>query len=106
MNIDVSPFAGFLVATCTGLILSLATLLVARRSGLAQVTTSLVDVLQDNVGALSLRVTQLEDEVNRERQQRITLEIEVRRLRDALSDVTAENVELRRKGGLEPRAAS
>ncbi len=96
---DLSPFWGFLVAVTVGLALSVATLFVARRSGLAQVTTSLVDVLQDNVAALTLRVSQLEDEVSRERQQRIALEIENRRLRDTTADLAAEVAELRRKLG-------
>lgn len=97
------PYLGFLLATFVGLGLSVVTLFVARRSGLATVTTSLVDVLQDNVGALTLRVTQLEDEVGRERQQRVGLEVEVRRLRDTISELAAENTELRRRAGMEPR---
>ena len=94
---DLTPFASLLAATTIGFGLSVVTLFVARRAGLAPVQASLIDTLQDNAAALTQRVSQLEAEVHRERTDRTALEVEVRRLRDALVDLAAENAELRRR---------
>lgn len=94
---DLTSFGSLLAATTIGFGLSLATLVIARRSGMAPVQASLIDTLQDNAAALTQRVAQLEAEVHRERTDREGLEVEVRRLRDALADLAAENAELRRR---------
>lgn len=94
---DLQPFGSLLAATTIGFGLSVVTLFVARRSGLAPVQASLIDTLQDNAAALTQRVSQLEAEVHRERTDREGLEVEVRRLRDALADLASENAELRRR---------
>jgi chromosome segregation ATPase len=95
--VDLTSFGSLLAATTIGFGLSLATLVIARRSGMAPVQASLIDTLQDNAAALTQRVAQLEAEVHRERTDREGLEVEVRRLRDALADLAAENAELRRR---------
>lgn len=94
---DFQPFAALLAATIIGFGMSVLTLVMARRAGLAPVQASLVDTLQDNAAALTQRVSQLEAEVRRERTDREGLEIEVRRLRDALADLAVENADLRRR---------
>ena len=99
MTLDFGPFAAFLLATSIGLGLAVASLLLARRAGLAPVQAALIDTLQDNATALTTRVEQLEGEVGRERQQRVLLEQTVKRLRDTVSDLAAENAELKRKLG-------
>ena len=93
---DLTPFASLFVATAIGFGLSLATFAVARRSGLAPVQASLIDTLQDNAAALTQRVSQLEAEVHLERTTREGLQVEVRRLREALADLAEENAILRR----------
>ena len=93
---DLTPFGSFLLATVIGFGLSVVTLFVARRSGLAPVQTSLIATLQDNTAALTQRVSQLEAEVHLERTTREGLQVEVRRLREALADLAEENAILRR----------
>jgi septal ring factor EnvC (AmiA/AmiB activator) len=94
---DLAPFVSFFLATVIGLGISIATFLVARGSGLLPIQQELVDVLKDNTAALSLRVAQLEEEVQRLHAQRISLEEQLSRLRTAISDLASENAELRRQ---------
>lgn len=103
---DLTPFAAFIVATTIGLGLSLATFIVARKSGLSPVQDELIGTLKDNSSALTLRVAQLEEEVSRERARRIELEMTLTRLRDAVADLVAENADLRRRLKLPPRVGA
>ena len=97
---DIGPYAAFIFATTVGLGLSVATYFIARKAGLAPIQAQLIDTLQDNATALTTRVTQLETEVHRERTDRLALQAEVIRLRDALADLAAENADLRKKLGM------
>lgn len=100
---DFGPFIAFIFATTVGLGLSIATFFVARKAGLAPYQAQLIDTLQDNASALAERVQHLETEISRERADRIALQQEVTRLRDALADLATENAELRKKLGMAPR---
>ena len=92
-----SQVAAFLIATTAGLTLSVVSFFVARRSGLSPVQGTLVSTLQDTTEALKLRVEQLETEVSGLRKERESLAETVKKLREAVSDLAAENVELRRQ---------
>lgn len=100
---DVGPYLAFISATLIGLGLTGLTFLVARKAGLAPIQAQLIDTLQDNAQALTERVTQLETEVHRERTDRLALQAEVIRLREALADLATENAELRKKLGMASR---
>jgi len=97
---DIGSYVAFIFATTVGLGLSIATYFIARKAGLAPIQAQLIDTLQDNATALTTRVTQLETEVHRERTDRLALQAEVIRLRDALADLAAENADLRKKLGM------
>ena len=102
LQIDLSPFMSFIVATVIGLGLALATLFIARRSGLTSVQSQLIETLRDNAEALNRRVGILEGEVRTLTEQRTDLEATVRRLRDAVTDLAEENADLRRRLRLPP----
>ncbi len=97
------PIVGFLLATTVGLGLTIATVLVARKSGLAPVQERLVDNLQDNVKALEDKVALLEEKLADETRRRILVEQQIVRMRNGMADLASENAELRRKLGL-PKA--
>ena len=91
-----APFGAWLGAIVVGVTLSALTWAVARRAGLAPMESRLIETLKDNAEALEDRVAHLEGALARERDQRVGLEAEVQRLRDALADLAAENAALRR----------
>ncbi len=97
------PIVGFLLATTVGLGLTIATFLVARKSGLAPVQERLVDNLQDNVKALEDKVALLEEKLADETRRRILVEQQIVRMRNGMADLASENAELRRKLGM-PKA--
>lgn len=101
--INLEPFMPFLLAAIIGLGLSVATLLVARKAGLAPYQAQLIDTLQDNAAALTTRVSQLEAEIDKERSDRMALQLEVSRLREVLADLVTENADLRKKLGMGSR---
>jgi predicted nuclease with TOPRIM domain len=94
---DLAPFFAFLAATAVGLAMSVAAFLFARKSGLATIQANLVSTLKENADALSDRVDILEAKVVELNTQKTILESTVKRLRDAVTDLAAENAELRRK---------
>lgn len=97
---DISPFLGFILATVVGLGISITTLFVVNKSGLASYQSTLVQTLQDNAAALKARVDILEVDIKNLHEVRNSLEIEIDRLRNAVSDLAIENAELRRQLGL------
>lgn len=97
---DISPFLGFILATVVGLGISITTLFVVNKSGLASYQSTLVQTLQDNAAALKARVDILELDIKNLHEVRNSLEIEIDRLRNAVSDLAIENAELRRQLGL------
>ena len=93
---SLAPFGAWLGAIVVGVTLSALTWALARRAGLAPMEARLVETLKDNAEALEDRVNHLEGALAREQTERRGLELEVRRLRDALADLATENAELRR----------
>ena len=91
-----APFGAWLGAIVVGVTLSALTWAVARRAGLAPMESRLIETLKGNAEALEDRVAHLEGALARERDQRVGLEAEVQRLRDALADLASENAALRR----------
>ena len=94
---SLAPFGAWLGAIVVGVTLSALTWALARRAGLAPMEARLVETLKDNAEALEDRVNHLEGALARERADRIGLESEVKRLRDALADLATENADLRRR---------
>ena len=92
-----APMGAWLGAIVVGVALSALTWALARRAGLAPLESRLIETLKDNAEALEDRVAHLEGALARERTDRIGLEAEVQRLRDALADLAAENADLRRR---------
>jgi predicted nuclease with TOPRIM domain len=96
-----TELVGFVVAAGVGLVLSIATLFLTKKSGLGEVQDALIQTMQENTVALTQRVDLLEAQV-KDRDAKIEhLEAEVKKLGDTVLRLSKDNTRLKKLVGEE-----
>jgi len=104
MDDIVRSYGAFLSATAIGLVIAAMTWYAARKSGLQPVQAELIENLQDNAAALNVRVERLKEDLEAERQRRISLSSRVEQLENLVVELVAENTDLRKRLDLPRRS--